>query len=455
MAKMTFDIHSYDTKYEYAQRQITKSALSERNKQLVFGYRDACLVKNVAGRVRLIRVLGVLLLFGRLFNKDFDQVTRQDVEHLVGAMLARQPSYSPETLSTYKRILKNFLTWVFAPDRFPTTTNLPDQVAWITCTVRHRDKKRLERNELLTPEDIQRLLDVCHNPRDKALIAMLWEMGARIAELGNPQLKHLTKVEHGYTVDIQGKTGQRSVLIVSSAPYLTQWLNNHPFRNNPESPLWVHYQYNTIPLHLKYDSIRYLLCRYFKRAGITKPFHPHIFRHSRATYVLANGIMNEQQAKTYFGWTPGSDMLAIYSHLTTSDANEAVLRENRLVVDKRPQEALSPTQCRICNELNQPANEYCNRCGAVLDLKRAYEHQTAHRLKDEVFLNLFKLLVERGLVDEAAKQIHDSNLGETLKRLVNHAQGQGLEPTRQPSLIIAPHDAPASPLVKPDAQSLS
>ena len=35
---------------------------------------------------------------------------------------------------------------------------------------------KVQRTELLTPEDIEALLHVCHNPRDKALISILWDL---------------------------------------------------------------------------------------------------------------------------------------------------------------------------------------------------------------------------------------------------------------------------------------
>jgi integrase/ribosomal protein L40E len=437
---MGLDIHTYQEKFAYAERQVRQSEISERNKALILGYRDACLVKNVCGRVRLIRVMGVLLLYARHLKKDFDQATREDVERLLGALLSRQPPYSPETLGTYRAMLKNFMTWVIAPDRFPTTKDVPPQVSWITSHVKIRDKRRLDRRDLLTPEDIEKLLAIIHNPRDKALVSVLWETGGRIAEIGNLQLKHVTKGQHGYTLDVNGKTGRRSPIIISSAPYLTVWLQNHPFPNDPDSPLWVHYQYNTTPEHLKYDSIRYLLIRYFERAGIKKPVHPHLFRHSRATFVLANAIMNEQQAKCYFGWTPSSSMLATYSHLIDQDANNAILRENNLTPAQRENLELKPVTCRICNEINPPRAEYCAKCGAVLDLRKAYEHQATASLKDELFVKVFRLLVQKGMVDEAAKEIHDANLGTTLKRLAQHISG---EAPLHPALAATPGAEPS------------
>lgn len=438
---MGLDIHNYELKFAQAEAQVQQSDLSQRNKDLILGYRDACLLKGTCGKVRLIRIMGVLVSYARLLPKDFDQLARQDVEQVITKLLTKQPPYSPETLGTYKAILKNFLTWVQMPNDFPTK-NPPAMVAWITTHVKKRDKRKLERNDLLTPQDIDALLNICHNTRDKALISILWESGCRVSEVGNLQIKHVTKIQYGYSIDVNGKTGQRNPMIISSAPYLTQWLANHPFRDNPEAPLWVHYQYNKEPIQLRYDTIRNLLARYFERAGIKKPFHPHVFRHSRVTYVLANGIFNEQQAKSFFGWTPDSDMLATYSHLIDQDANNAILRENNLTPLQQKAQELQPRLCHNCRELNPPKTEYCVKCGAVLDLKKAYEHQQVHDLHEDVTMTLFKILVDKGLIDEAAKAVHEAGLGGALKRLAQHQQDQ--EPGPDDHHATAPTPAMAS-----------
>ncbi len=116
---MGLDIHNYEDHFGKAEAQVLQSDLSQRNKDLILGYRDACLLKNTCGRVRLIRVMGVLLLYGRMLGKDFDTLARSDVEQLVTRLVTKQPAYSPETLGTYKAILKNFMTWVLAPNDFP------------------------------------------------------------------------------------------------------------------------------------------------------------------------------------------------------------------------------------------------------------------------------------------------------------------------------------------------
>src|SRR5687768_5939846 len=114
------DIHNYALKSRQAEAQVRRSAISEHNKELIFRYRDVCLRNNLCGTVRLIRVMGVLTLFGRHLNKPFDAVTREDLEQLLSTLVQRQPAYTPETLGTYKAILKRFMTWIAQPHDFPT-----------------------------------------------------------------------------------------------------------------------------------------------------------------------------------------------------------------------------------------------------------------------------------------------------------------------------------------------
>lgn len=427
---MTLDIHHFERQYEQTLQSMLRAPISERNKTLIKQFCDACLLRQVCGKVRLIRALGALTLLTRHLDKDFDQATRSDLEALLGGLLQRKPAYSNETLCTYKRILRRFMTYVLRPNDFPNVKPLPPEIAWITTHLRRRDRAMVKRSDLLSPAEVDALIKAANHDRDRAFIASLWEAGPRVGEIGNMQIKHVVRDSYGYTIEITGKTGTRSPLLVSSAPYLSAWLAVHPYRDNPEAPLWVQLR-NRAPM--EYRTISVMLQRTFHRAGITKPFHPHIFRHSRVTYVIANGIMNEQQAKLYFGWTPDSDMLgSTYAHLIDTDVNNAILRENNLAPHQQIQKQLQPVPCPICTELNPPAAEYCQRCKAVLDLKRAYEHQQLHDLKEDLFANMFKVLVEKGLVDEAARQIHDAKLGDVLKRLALHASGEqpiGVKPS--------------------------
>jgi len=415
---MGLDIHHYGAKYERALAQVRNGDLSSRNKELILAYHDACLRQQACGRVRLIRVLGVLVRHARALGKDFDTASKEDLQRLVTGMLTA--GYTAETMGSYKGVLKRFYTWLDNPDDFGPKASAPPIVRWITAHVRERDKHRLERHELLLPAEILRVLAICHNPRDQALVSMLWETGGRIAEIGNLEVRHATPGTHGFTLDLNGKTGRRSILVISSAPHLATWLNNHPFRHDATAPLWVHYQYADQPRHIGYQTIRKLLHLHFRRAGITKRIYPHLFRHSRATYVLASGLMTEAQAKAYFGWTPSTDMLSTYAHLLASDANDAILRENHLAPTTLAlADSNTPRACAACNTLNQPDAAFCTTCTRVLDERRAILAGERDAAREDLLRELCTLIVERGLADDVARLVHRAGLERGLQTLAH------------------------------------
>ena len=206
------------------------------------------------------------------------------------------------------------------------------------------------------------------------------------------------------------------MLIISSAPALTEWLNHHPSAD-PESPVWHNYQYRAALDFIGYRTISKIIKNAFLRAGINKRIYPHIFRHSRATYVLATGLMNESQAKAYFGWTPGSDVLSHYAHLLASDANNAILRENRLSPETPAEERNRPHACPHCQAMNPAASPRCVRCNALLDEHRALTLVEHEATRAELLQELCALLVERGLADDVAQLVHRAGLGRGLQHL--------------------------------------
>jgi integrase len=354
------DIHDFAGQFARAQRNMERSTLTNHNKELIRAYCDACTIRRVCGRVWLGRGLIMLTTLGRHLGKDFDGATRADFERVVAALHARQPSYRPETIVTFQRVLRRFMCYVLAPDAFPNVRPVPREIAWLGTALKEKERSAIKRSDLVTPDDVVRLLKAARTPRDRALISVLWESGARIGEIGNLRVREVVSARTGYTLDIAGKTGSRTPLVVSSAPHLRAWLRDHPLRTDPMSPLWV---LKTCAL-MPYWTIAKMIKTAFVRADIEKRAHPHLFRHSRVTYVLANGIMNEQQAKVYFGWTRDSAVLGRrYAHLIDNDANAAVLAEHGLFHTSTLSALLRPQLCNSCSTLSVPEARHCSECG--------------------------------------------------------------------------------------------
>jgi len=311
------------------------------------------------------------------------------------------PTWSPATKHDYKVILKKFYKSLGGSEEFP------DQVKWIKPNFKKNNHKLPE--ELLTEEDVRKLVEAAGHPRDKAFILVLYESGCRIGEILNLRIKNVLFDENGAVLLVNGKTGQRRVRIIASAPLLSVWLNNHPFRESPDSPLWIVVGTKNHSQPLTYPSVATQLRKIAKRAGIKKKVNPHAFRHARATFLANN--LTEAQMKEYFGWVQSSGMAAVYVHLSGRDVDNAILRLNGLeVAEKKENESLKIRNCARCMERNSSLSKFCSRCGSPLDIKIAIELDEKRKTGDEVVSTLVRdpqvqqIIVSRILSDSEFKE---------------------------------------------------
>ncbi|MCM1988023.1 tyrosine-type recombinase/integrase [Methanococcoides seepicolus] len=113
----------------------------------------------------------------------------------------------------------------------------PELVDWVTIKTNHRNNKLPE--ELLTEDEVKQMIDVANHPRDKTIVAVLYDSGCRISELGNLKFKHIQFDQYGAVITVDGKTGMRRVRLISSVPYLSAWIAIHPDNDNPDAYLWI------------------------------------------------------------------------------------------------------------------------------------------------------------------------------------------------------------------------
>lgn len=320
--------------------------------------------------------MGVLLHWADLINKDFDKATKEDIMQAV-RVIQEDKKYTPWTKATYKIMLKRFYKWL------KNSKTMPEEVGWIYSIVKRSEVTLPSNGDLLTEEDIKKIIKVANNPRDKALVATLYEGGFRIGELASMQLKNVTFDTHGVILHVQGKTGSRMTRIVTATPYLSTWLQNHPDADDPNAPVWVNTGSKNHGQMMEYRAIWALLRTLLQKAGIRKRANPHIFRHSRATF-LANHL-TEFQMNQYFGWIQGSSMPATYVHMSGKSLDASILALNGI---QTPQEAktakFSPITCPRCDTLNTNEARFCIKCAAILDIKAAFEIEEKAKLEQEM-----------------------------------------------------------------------
>jgi integrase len=308
---------------------------------------------------------------------DFERATRTDIEAIVAEIEVTNKAHA--TKLSYAVTIKKFYKWLNGGDEYPKS------VKWLRTTDKTNNKKLPE--DLLTEDEIKKMIEAANNPRDRALISVLWEGGCRAGELLSMRVKHVTFNNDITRITIQGKTGMRRIPLIDSTPYLAEWIENHPFKNDPDASLWLSIGTVNRNQSLEYFALRKMLQEVGKKAGIKKAINPHNFRHSRAT-TLANRF-TEAQMNEYFGWIQGSDISQVYVHLSGRDLDDAVLTLRGMKPkDEKKEETLAPKKCTRCGTINKSTGKFCTRCGAVLDLETALVMEEKMKGLDEKLSSL-------------------------------------------------------------------
>lgn len=103
---------------------------------------------------------------------------------------------------------------------------------------KYRDSFILDLGEFLE-EEIKKLIISTSSIQRKAIIACMYESGARPEEFLNLQNTDISIDSKGAVFILRGKTEERRVRIVSFVKYLEQWLEMHPLKAQDIFPLWV------------------------------------------------------------------------------------------------------------------------------------------------------------------------------------------------------------------------
>jgi len=121
---------------------------------------------------------------------------------------------------------------------------------------------------LITEEEFNKLINATDDVQDRLLIGLLYESGCRIGEILSLQIKNVSFNNYGARLTVKGKIGQRVVPIVWYANLLRQFVESHPFKDNPEAPLFYYKNRDDKVLAMPYSVFRMRLKRLCEKTGI-------------------------------------------------------------------------------------------------------------------------------------------------------------------------------------------
>jgi len=383
--------HNYEKTIELYTRKLKN--LCKENEELILKFKRHCIANDLSvGRIS--KLIQQLVIISEVNPKPFSKWEKEDIELIIDWIdeRVRKEGLSLWTKREYKKTLKKFFKWL----------DKGEIVDWFTIG---DIKTRKFPDELLTEEEIKKMIDSCKNPRDRAIIAVLWESGCRVGELGNMRIKDVDFTEDGVWVKLFGKTGERRILLPFSTLYLSDWLNSHP-DPSPNNWVWVTLGKENYGSQLDYDAIRMLLKKIAKRAGIKKRVNPHIFRHTRAT-ELAKAGWSEVEMCLYMGWEIGSKMPRIYIHMVGRDIKRKIKELHGLAEPEEYERMLKAVKCPRCFKLVNSLDNFCPGCGYPLTQEASMKLQEWNMRKskvmNEVALNPEFIAYIAGLEEEINK----------------------------------------------------
>lgn len=374
---MKDEVYGYNRRIESLLNRIRNSNIDNESRERILEFYRECIIRGYS-KARIIKYLDTLKGIYKFLGKPFSEAKKDDIAEFLRKIEER--NYSEWTKRDYKIIIRIFYKWL------RKTEDYPEEVRWIR---KNNGSKMKLPEELLTVDEIRKMVDAADNLRDKAFVLVLYESGCRIGEILSLQLKHVQIDVYGAVLLVNGKTGQRRVRIILSAPKLNQWVENHPLKENPDAPLWVTIGTSSRNTVWTYGTAKDVLRKLARKAGIKKRVYPHLFRHSRATH-LANHL-TEAQMKQYFGWVQGSDMASVYVHLSGRDVDNALFKLNGMEVsEEKIEEELKALTCPRCKMRNSPDAKFCFHCGLCLDAKTAVEIDQLREKADTLMNELIK-----------------------------------------------------------------
>ena len=206
-------------------------------------------------------------------------------------------------------------------------------------------------SEIWDKDEMLSILKYEPHKRNKAAITLMWDIDARPHEITLLKIKHI-RLREKYgdgEIPYEAKTGSGPILLTLSFPYVRDWLNEHPFKNEPNASLICSLgtgspiTSNSLWTMMK-QRIR--ITRLLQNGSITNPeekeriefllktkkFNPYCLRHSAIT--SDSDYLPEYALKKKVRWSMNSKQGTRYiKNRLGNDLKEKILQHNGIIQD--------------------------------------------------------------------------------------------------------------------------
>ncbi|MCL1976527.1 MAG: site-specific integrase [Candidatus Bathyarchaeota archaeon] len=364
-------IHDYEQRLLRAQRSIKLLRNGEITLQFLDHLNDLGL--SVGRVAKYAAHLPVLL---RVIDVDLQTITKADVERVVIDIDNKQ--HRSCTKRDKKLVLRKLIQYAKTGNCVKDTP-MPSEVSWIKLAVNEKDAQ-LTPEKLLTQEEIVAILQATINKRDRAMLYVLFEAALRPSELLTMSIGSVEFKEDCCLITVNGRAGFKRVPLVVSNKPLLEWIQEHPNKDRPETPLWCSLTNNRVGEQISYRHFRLMIKRLAQSAGVNKDICPSICRH---TSLLAMAKVFTKCQLNQFTGTCRSKMTQHYVRSSAEDLEAAILELHGIKpATTKDVGIVKLVECPRCSSKNPFGNIRCTTCGLIIDKETALKFEETQKQQE-------------------------------------------------------------------------
>ncbi len=369
-------------------------------------------------------MVSTLIAFRRHTQKSIHRMNKDDIITAIDAFQTSDESIYREKIVRKKKAkntiwqyildLKMYLFWLAIEKKTKFTTDEIKKLIALPA----RNKNTFQDTDILTPDEINSVIQACDNARDRCYFSMLYDGMFRSKELAEMRWNELLPVTFGeddqlfYRATTSGKTGEiRKPLLTKSTVYINEWKNQYPGDASGNNLVFIsrdgrQFQYTTAFRLL--DRIKRRLLK--QGNGWAEKLALHQFRRASITHASNEGrplahVCQDAWGKSY------SIQIERYNKPGQEDLDASKLEAAGIPAKRKytkREKALEPHLCS-CGTLCPPHMKFCPKCGIPLT------EQAKEQVQDERS-SIRAAGAQYVRVDDVQKMIQDALLAAGLKK---------------------------------------
>jgi site-specific recombinase XerD len=162
---------------------------------------------------------------------------------------------------------------------------------------------------VLTKEEVAKLINSIKNPKHNLMAKLMYSAGLRVSELVHLKAENLD-IENGYGWVRHGKGNKDRMFIIADS--IKDELAYYTSKECESPSSYIFRGYNG---HLTTATLRSVIKKAVKNAGLTKHAHPHTLRHSFSTHLIENG-RSVAEVQSLLGHS-SAETTMIYLHIAS------------------------------------------------------------------------------------------------------------------------------------------